>query len=138
MKTTHTFVLNGRRRSFRVDITQVVSTKVRTGLESCAGTLHIHGCSPVLLRLGFASDHLFCHIVSFQLLIMKYHHNFISSRLRPSRGCGPFRLYSSEPDYFFYYSVRNLISQISAKVLADILLKLTSAVVIVPSVLMLM
>lgn len=69
---------------------------------------------------------------------MKYYNTFIASRLRPSRGCGPFRLYGSEPDYFFYYSVRNLISQIPSKVLAGILFKLTSAVVIVPSVLMLM
>ena len=54
-------------------------------------------------------------------------------RLRPSRGCSPFRLYSHEPDFYIYYSVRDIFLQIENKILMNILLKLTSAVVIVPA-----
>ena len=63
---------------------------------------------------------------------------FLFISLRTSRGCGPFRLYSHEPDFYIYYTVRNIVTQIQNRVLVTIILKLTSAVVIVPLVLILM
>ncbi|UJR31263.1 hypothetical protein I4U23_018763 [Adineta vaga] len=62
---------------------------------------------------------------------------FLATSLRPSRGCGPFRLFSHEPDFYIYYSVRNVFSQVQNRILVKLLFKLTSAVVIVPFVLIL-
>jgi hypothetical protein len=69
---------------------------------------------------------------------LKTNFNFLFIRLRSSRGCSPFRLYSAEPESYIYYSVRNIFLQIENKILVTILMKLTSAVFIVPLILILM
>ncbi|CAF1242481.1 unnamed protein product [Adineta ricciae] len=87
--------------------------------------------SPARARFIFTSVLLFSFV--WALLPIA----FLSTSLRPSRGCGPFRLYSHEPDFYIYYSVRNLFSQVQNRILVKLLFKLTSAVVIVPLVLIL-
>lgn len=62
---------------------------------------------------------------------------FLTTSFRPSRGCSPFRLYSDEPDYYIYYSIRNLFLQIHDQILVKLLLKITSAVVVIPLILLL-
>ncbi|CAF0826530.1 unnamed protein product [Adineta steineri] len=87
--------------------------------------------SPARARYIFTSVLLFSFV--WALLPIA----FLSTSLRPSRGCGPFRLYSHEPDFYLYYSVRNVFSQVQNRILVQLLFKLTSAVVIVPLVLIL-
>lgn len=60
-----------------------------------------------------------------------------SIRLKPSRGCGPFRLYSSETDHYVYAPIRNLFNQIPYETLKNLIFTLTSGIVVIPVVLIL-
>ncbi|CAF4446273.1 unnamed protein product [Rotaria socialis] len=82
--------------------------------------------------------HMFTSVLLFSFVWALLPVSFLATSLRPSRGCGPFRLYSHEPDFYIYYSIRNIITQIKNEVLTNIILKISSAVVIIPLVLILM
>ncbi|CAF3576152.1 unnamed protein product [Rotaria sp. Silwood1] len=81
--------------------------------------------------------HIFTGVLLFSFVWALLPISFLATSLRPSRGCGPFRLYSHEPDFYMYYSVRNIVTQIRNNILVNIILKITSAVVIIPLVLIL-
>ncbi|CAF3828143.1 unnamed protein product [Rotaria magnacalcarata] len=81
--------------------------------------------------------HMFTSVLLFSFVWALLPVSFLATSLRPSRGCGPFRLYSHEPDFYIYYSIRNIITQINNEVLTNIILKISSAVVIIPLVLIL-
>ncbi|CAF3271883.1 unnamed protein product [Rotaria socialis] len=81
--------------------------------------------------------HMFTSVLLFSFVWALLPVSFLATSLRPSRGCGPFRLYSHEPDFYIYYSIRNIITQIKNEVLTNIILKISSAVVIIPLVLIL-
>ncbi|CAF2615030.1 unnamed protein product [Rotaria sp. Silwood2] len=81
--------------------------------------------------------HIFTAVLLFSFIWALLPISFLATSLRPSRGCGPFRLYSHEPEYYMYYSVRNIVTQIQNEILVNIILKITSAVVIIPLVLIL-
>ncbi|CAF1163517.1 unnamed protein product [Rotaria sordida] len=81
--------------------------------------------------------HIFTAVLLFSFVWALLPISFLATSLRPSRGCGPFRLYSHETEYYMYYSVRNIVTQIQNEIFVNIILKITSAVVIIPLVLIL-